>query len=199
FGRYERVAVAGGLSRPREIGLGRGRGAAAGHLPPFRDRELRHHRGGRRGRHLRGARHRQGRGRSAGWKVIMTVGSILVSVGVSAGVGLAFGIYSALRAARLNWIRRFATGRPRSHTPKTAEGVLADTTLDYAARLAFTVLDLLARTVLELGRVVAWHSGKTAPRLTQNTDKLHKNAAKTKKSRSRDPCCIPLICFELGW
>jgi putative ABC transport system permease protein len=38
----------------------------------------------------------------AGWKTIVTVGSILVSVGVSAGVGLAFGIYPALRAARLD-------------------------------------------------------------------------------------------------
>ena len=38
----------------------------------------------------------------AGWKTIVTVSSILVSVGVSAGVGLAFGIYPALRAARLD-------------------------------------------------------------------------------------------------
>ncbi|HVQ32167.1 MAG TPA: ABC transporter permease [Vicinamibacteria bacterium] len=38
----------------------------------------------------------------AGWKTIVTVSSILVSVGVSAGVGLVFGIYPALRAARLD-------------------------------------------------------------------------------------------------
>jgi putative ABC transport system permease protein len=38
----------------------------------------------------------------AGWKTIVTLGSILVSVGVSAAVGLAFGIYPALRAARLD-------------------------------------------------------------------------------------------------
>jgi putative ABC transport system permease protein len=38
----------------------------------------------------------------AGWKTIVTLGSILLSVGVSAGVGLVFGIYPALRAARLD-------------------------------------------------------------------------------------------------
>ena len=38
----------------------------------------------------------------AGWKTIVTVWSILLSVGVSAGVGLVFGIYPALRAARLD-------------------------------------------------------------------------------------------------
>ena len=38
----------------------------------------------------------------AGWTTIVTVASILLSVGVSAGVGLVFGIYPALRAARLD-------------------------------------------------------------------------------------------------
>jgi putative ABC transport system permease protein len=38
----------------------------------------------------------------AGWKTIVTVFSILLSVGVSVGVGLVFGIYPALRAARLD-------------------------------------------------------------------------------------------------
>jgi putative ABC transport system permease protein len=38
----------------------------------------------------------------AGWKTIVTVGSIVLSVGVSAAVGLAFGSYPAMRAARLD-------------------------------------------------------------------------------------------------
>jgi putative ABC transport system permease protein len=38
----------------------------------------------------------------AGWNTIVTALSILVSVGVSAAVGLVFGIYPALRAARLD-------------------------------------------------------------------------------------------------
>jgi putative ABC transport system permease protein len=38
----------------------------------------------------------------AGWKTIVTLWSILLSVGVSVGVGLIFGIYPALRAARLD-------------------------------------------------------------------------------------------------
>jgi putative ABC transport system permease protein len=38
----------------------------------------------------------------AGWKTIVTFWSIALSVGVSAGVGLVFGIYPALRAARLD-------------------------------------------------------------------------------------------------
>jgi len=38
----------------------------------------------------------------AGWKTIVTVWSIALSVGVSAGVGLVFGSYPAMRAARLD-------------------------------------------------------------------------------------------------
>jgi putative ABC transport system permease protein len=38
----------------------------------------------------------------AGWNTMVTLGSIVLSVGVSAGVGLGFGIYPALRAARLD-------------------------------------------------------------------------------------------------
>ena len=38
----------------------------------------------------------------AGWTTIVTVTSILLSVGVSAGVGLVFGIYPAMRAAALD-------------------------------------------------------------------------------------------------
>jgi putative ABC transport system permease protein len=38
----------------------------------------------------------------AGWKTIVTVWSIALSVGVSAAVGLAFGSYPAMRAARLD-------------------------------------------------------------------------------------------------
>ncbi len=38
----------------------------------------------------------------AGWNTIVTAASILVSVGVSVSVGLVFGIYPALRAARLD-------------------------------------------------------------------------------------------------
>ncbi|MFI4943888.1 MAG: ABC transporter permease, partial [Burkholderiales bacterium] len=39
---------------------------------------------------------------NAGRKTIVTVWSILLSVGVSAAVGLAFGSYPAMRAARLD-------------------------------------------------------------------------------------------------
>jgi putative ABC transport system permease protein len=38
----------------------------------------------------------------AGWNTIVTLGSIVLSVGVSAAVGLGFGIYPAMRAARLD-------------------------------------------------------------------------------------------------
>jgi putative ABC transport system permease protein len=38
----------------------------------------------------------------AGWKTIVTIWSIVLSVGVSAAVGLAFGSYPAMRAARLD-------------------------------------------------------------------------------------------------
>ena len=38
----------------------------------------------------------------AGWTTIVTLTSILLSVGVSAGVGLVFGIYPAMRAASLD-------------------------------------------------------------------------------------------------
>lgn len=38
----------------------------------------------------------------AGWKTIVTFWSIVLSVGVSAAVGLAFGSYPAMRAARLD-------------------------------------------------------------------------------------------------
>jgi putative ABC transport system permease protein len=38
----------------------------------------------------------------AGWKTIVTLWSIVLSVGVSAGVGLVFGSYPAMRAARLD-------------------------------------------------------------------------------------------------
>jgi len=38
----------------------------------------------------------------AGWTTIVTASSILLSVGVSAGIGLAFGIYPAVRAAQLD-------------------------------------------------------------------------------------------------
>jgi predicted lysophospholipase L1 biosynthesis ABC-type transport system permease subunit len=38
----------------------------------------------------------------AGWKTIVTLSSIALAVGVSAGVGLAFGSYPAMRAARLD-------------------------------------------------------------------------------------------------
>jgi putative ABC transport system permease protein len=38
----------------------------------------------------------------AGWKTIVTFWSIALSVGVSAGVGLVFGSYPAMRAARLD-------------------------------------------------------------------------------------------------
>jgi putative ABC transport system permease protein len=38
----------------------------------------------------------------AGWKTVVTLWSILLSVGVSVAVGLVFGIYPALRAAALD-------------------------------------------------------------------------------------------------
>jgi putative ABC transport system permease protein len=38
----------------------------------------------------------------AGWKTIVTLWSIVLSIGVSAGVGLVFGSYPAMRAARLD-------------------------------------------------------------------------------------------------
>ncbi len=38
----------------------------------------------------------------AGWKTIVTFWSIALSVGVSAAVGLVFGSYPAMRAARLD-------------------------------------------------------------------------------------------------
>ena len=38
----------------------------------------------------------------AGWNTIVTAWSIVLSVGVSAGVGLVFGSYPAMRAARLD-------------------------------------------------------------------------------------------------
>jgi putative ABC transport system permease protein len=39
---------------------------------------------------------------SAGWPTVVTLWSLLVSTGVSAGVGLLSGLYPAARAANLN-------------------------------------------------------------------------------------------------
>ena len=38
----------------------------------------------------------------AGWPTVITIGSLLLSTGVSVTVGLVFGIYPAARAAELN-------------------------------------------------------------------------------------------------
>jgi putative ABC transport system permease protein len=41
-------------------------------------------------------------GRFAGWSTIITPGSIVLAFAVSVSVGLVFGVYPAMRAARLD-------------------------------------------------------------------------------------------------
>jgi putative ABC transport system permease protein len=41
-------------------------------------------------------------GRFAGWSTIVTPGSIVLAFAVSVSVGLIFGVYPAMRAARLD-------------------------------------------------------------------------------------------------
>jgi putative ABC transport system permease protein len=41
-------------------------------------------------------------GRFAGWSTIITPGSVVLAFAVSVSVGLIFGVYPALRAARLD-------------------------------------------------------------------------------------------------
>lgn len=39
---------------------------------------------------------------AAGWSTVVTTSSIVVALGVSCGIGLLFGIYPAVQAARLD-------------------------------------------------------------------------------------------------
>lgn len=77
-------------------------GAADRHPEPVRDGGVRADGDRRAAGHRDGPRDREGGAAYAGWKTIVTPWSIALSVGVSAGVGLVFGIYPAMRAVRLD-------------------------------------------------------------------------------------------------
>jgi hypothetical protein len=117
----------------------------------------------------------RGRGAAGGWKTIMTVGSILCRWESRPEWGLAFGIYAALRAARLNWIRALRHEKaPFTHAEDGGgdSGEPQRSTTQFASRSQCSIFCSPSSRAWPRGCVAFW--GRTAPRLTQNTDKLQK-------------------------